>query len=64
MLNKKHYEAISRIDQLSKGVDGRQLVAPMELAERLAEYFAGENPWFDAERFIAACQKELTDGSA
>ena len=68
MLSKKHYEAIAKI------IDGVTIHRPTyprdpiiyrgELVKDLAAYFAGDNPRFDAERFIAACQKELTDGSA
>ena len=63
MLSKKHYEAISRIIQGITTVP-ELVIDHGEVVERLAEYFAGDNPRFDAERFIAACHKELTDGVA
>jgi len=50
MRGRQHYNAISRIIH-------------QELVERLAGYFAGDNPRFNKEKFVAACQKELTDGS-
>ena len=57
MLSRKDYEAISRIIQgITTAPD--LVIDHQELVERLAEYFAGDNPRFDKERFIEACRKE------
>lgn len=62
MLGRQHYNAISRIIQ-SVTLVPELVIDHQELVERLAGYFAGDNPRFNKEKFVAACQKELTDGS-
>ena len=67
MLSKKHYEAIAGI------VNGLPIAQPTyprdpaillrsyrhELVEHLAAYFSDDNPRFDRERFITACESSV-----
>ena len=70
MLNKKHYEVISLIIQ---GITVRHLTVEahsifevpkrvidhQELVDTLAGYFARDNPRFDKEKFVKACQPKI-----
>lgn len=49
-MSKKHFEAIAAILRTHKGQEARVI------AEDLAQYFATQNPRFDTEHFIKACQ--------
>lgn len=64
MLTGKDFEAVAEIidkqtdipsqcyeDEYDRGWDE----ATRRLGERLADYFAGQNPKFDRERFLKAC---------
>lgn len=60
MFTRKHYKAIAEIIKkrlnLNQGTrhTPRFLYAD-EVADDLADYFAGDNPRFDRERFLTAC---------
>lgn len=51
MLSRKNYEAIAGIISKSEGRYGTL----WEIAKDLADYFEGDNPNFDRERFLKAC---------
>ena len=59
-MTKKHYEAIASIlERMHPDEDSLsyqyELSRFTELAERLADYFATDNPRFDRVRFLTAC---------
>ena len=58
-MTKKHYEAIAKIinayDQAKLQAETRLLLHSIE--QDLATYFKAENPRFDPQRFLIACNK-------
>ena len=50
-MTKKHYEAIASILAIDTGYTREVAI----IAERLADYFASDNPRFDRVRFLTAC---------
>lgn len=65
MMTRKHFEAIAAVlrqenTRLAQGnvpdYAGQRTLS--NLTDRLADAFADENPRFDRQRFIAACQGE------
>lgn len=53
-MTKKHYEAIARILAIDTGYTREVAI----IAERLADYFAQDNPRFQRYRFLQACGLE------
>ena len=53
MFMRKHYKTIAEIIDSSHTGDG--LLSRMWLVNRLADYFAEDNPLFDRQRFLDAC---------
>lgn len=52
MLSRKDYKAIAEIMKTeSRGYE----TIPDRISEKLADYFAQDNPRFDRDRFLAAC---------
>lgn len=52
-MTRKHFIAIARI--LADGEGRTDYATRREVALGLADYFAGENPHFDRDRFLSAC---------
>lgn len=59
-LSKKHHEAIAAAIRAERCGPGSPAVetALDQVASRLADYFAADNPRFDRARFLAACGVE------
>ena len=65
MLTKKHFKAIAEIvsesqdlvcaDDLAHLSTGLWRIKPHDFCNKLADYFAADNPQFDRERFLSAC---------
>lgn len=56
MMSRKDYKVIAEI--VNNTNKEYSLIDRCELAERLAGYFASNNPLFDADKFIKACDIE------
>lgn len=60
-MTRKHFEAIAliiknaRIPNAAAGFDDGFDAGVEDVATSLADYFAGENPRFDREKFLTAC---------
>lgn len=52
-MTKKHYEAIADCISYRLCLKHNH---PHEIAKRLADYFASENPLFDRTKFYTACE--------
>ena len=62
MLTKKHYKAIAEIirDNTEKASEWDimlQIINPTKLIQQLCLYFQADNPRFDKQRFLDACNK-------
>lgn len=61
MLSRKDYKVIAEIIKTSRREEGTttmlstEWVGPRNIATRLADYFAQDNPRFDRDQFLAAC---------
>lgn len=55
-LTKKHFKAIAGIVRDAQDLDPpKSGITRVRIASDLANYFAGQNPLFDREKFMAAC---------
>lgn len=56
MLSKKHYQEIAKIiNKVQKFYGYRPCIA--DISDYLSEYFKQDNPKFDKQRFIDACNR-------
>ena len=65
MFTRQHYKAIAEVvsksqdlvcaDDLAHLSTGLWFIKPHEFCNKLADYFAQDNPRFDRERFLEAC---------
>lgn len=66
MFTRQHYRAIAqamarhRKDTGRWDADGNTLVRAKDVEQSLAAFFAADNPRFDRERFLNACQGRLS----
>lgn len=56
-MTKKHFISIAKIisERLNNVQNLDTQLEAMNLASKLADYFAQENPHFDREKFLSAC---------
>ncbi len=59
MFTRTHYKAIAAIVNIDYDQDCNEYGARVDMAEKLADYFASDNPRFDRERFLTACGVEV-----
>ena len=55
MLTRKHFKAVAKIVSETAN-KAYQTTYTKDLTERLADYFATQNPQFDREWFMATCE--------
>ena len=54
-MTRKHYVAIAEILRARKGIWSTAELARKDIAERIADTMANDNPRFDRARFLKAC---------
>lgn len=54
-MNRKHFEAIAAAINATGDANRGNAGLLLEVAQRLADVFAQENPRFDRARFVASC---------
>lgn len=59
MLTRKHFKAIAEIlkEVEENGINLSKKNTLTEVAEKVADYFANENPRFNRTKFLEACKK-------
>lgn len=56
MLHRKEYKAIAEILKQGKWIENEGGSAYYDIRDKLADYFASDNPLFNRAKFIKACE--------